>query len=404
MRPLAFLQELRAEHGDVFTIRVLHEQPWVMVGDPELVKAVFAAPSDVLHAGEGNRVLQPVLGPSSVLLLDGERHLHQRRLLLGPFRGSHVARYTDTMRAVADAEIDRWPVGAAVASLPLMRSLTLEVILRTVFGVETGDGLEGLRADLGSLPLPQNAGAMADSTFVHAVARVDRRVFAEIAKRRGDSKLREREDVLSLLLRARYEDGSAMSDEEIRDELMTLLVAGHETTASSLAWALERLVRTPHALREVESEAAEGGGPYTEAAIYETLRLRPPVPMVARMVKRPFQLGDHLIGPGVTIMPSVLLIHHHPDIYDDPAGFRPERFLDTPPGTYSWIPFGGGIRRCIGTSFALLEMRIVLSALLTRMEARPIDLRAEPMRRRAVTLTPGQGGRIVLEPRKPQRR
>jgi cytochrome P450 family 135 len=414
VRPLPFLRELQRRHGDVFSVQLFHEDPWVMVSDPELVKRVLTAPADVLHAGEGNQILEPILGASSVLLLDEDQHLRQRRLLLPPFHGDRMERYGEVMREVAEAELERWPTGVDAPAWPRMQAITLEVILRAVFGVVERERLDPLRAALSEMlhvtgdtlrmAVLVIAGPrrMAESRllgFRALMARVDELVLAEIRRHRGYDDLESRDDVLSLLLQARHEDGSGMSDTELRDELMTLLVAGHETTATSLAWALERLTRNPEAMARTVAEAEAGGGPYTDAVIQETLRLRPVIPVVARHVKQPFELGDHLIPAGATITPSILLMHRRPDVYPDPAAFRPERFLERPPGTYTWIPFGGGVRRCIGASFALFEMRVVLSTLLARATVRAAEPQREGTRRRAITLTPSRGARVVLATR-----
>jgi cytochrome P450 len=413
-RPLSFLRTLQKEHGDLFTLHLLREEPWVMVADPALVERIFRAPTDVLHGGEPKRILEPVVGPRSVLLLDEGRHMRQRRLLLPPFHGERMARYEETMREAAEAELERWPRGTAVPSVTHMRAITLEVILRAVFGVTEREALEPLREALGQL-LGFTAGDMRTvlvvlgeperldeeraAGFRKVMARTDELVLAEISRRRGQADVEQREDTLSLLLGARHEDGSPMSDAELRDELVTLLIAGHETTAASLAWALERLVRSPEAMERAVAEADRGGGPYIDATIQETLRLRPVFPMVARAVKKPFELGPYTIPAGVTVMPSIALVHHRPDIYPDPDSFRPERFLERPPGTYTWIPFGGGIRRCLGASFALFEMRVVLTALLARAEVRAAEPEPETAKRRIIALSPSRGGRVVLEPR-----
>jgi cytochrome P450 len=325
-----------------------------------------------------------------------------------------MERYGEVMREVVEAEVERWPTGVPAPAWPRMQAITLEVILRAVFGVVQRERLDPLRAALSEMldfagdnlrmAVLVLAGPrrMAESRllgFRALMARVDELVLAEIARHRAYDDLETRDDVLSLLLAARHEDGTGMSDAELRDELMTLLVAGHETTATSLAWALERLTRHPEAMARTAAEAEDGGGPYTDAVIQETLRLRPVLPAVARHVKLPFELGDHLIPAGATITPSILLMHCRPDVYPDPAAFRPERFLEQPPGTYTWIPFGGGVRRCIGASFALFEMRVVLSTLLARATVRAAEPRREGTRRRAITLTPSRGARVVLASR-----
>jgi cytochrome P450 len=410
-RPVSFLRELQAEHGDLFTLQLQYQDPWVVVADPVQVKQVFTAPSDVLHSGEANAHLVPALGLNSLLTLDGPAHLRHRRLLLPSFQGEHVARYREIVRAATERELESWPRGEAGPAAQRMLMLTLEVILRAVFGVEERESLDPLRGALNALVRAAEGARLAllgrgerlgeerFAEFRAALALSHELVLAEIARHRADPRLGERDDVMSLLLQARYEDGSAMTDVDLRDELMTLLLAGHETTAMSLAWALEQLARNPEALRRLEAEAEEGGGPYTEAAIRETLRICPVFAVVARKVKQPFELGGYTIPAGVTIMPSPVLVHHRPDLYPQPDEFRPERFLEQPPGTYTWIPFGGGVRRCLGAGFAQLEMQVVLATLLARVHPRPLRPEPEGAKRRLITLGPAQGAQLILEQR-----
>lgn len=398
MRPLGFLEELRDRFGEVFTIRALDESPWVMVSDPELIRQVFKAPADVLHAGEAKQgVLTPMLGDNSLLLLDEDRHMEQRKLLMPSFSG--IERYGEAMRAAAERAMDGWPLGNEEPAAPWTRAIALEVILLAVFGVGESERLAPLRDALRALRVPGNAREGWTPAYRAAVDRVDALIFAEIDERESQAVTEERDDVLSLLLAARHEDGSPMASVEIRDELMTLLMAGYETTATTLAWALEQLARNPRALERTAAEASAGGGPYTDAAVKETLRLRPALPTVARAVKVPFELGEYLIPPGAMIRLAVLLLHHRPDIYPDPSAFRPERFLEDPPDPGSWLPFGGGTRRCIGARFALYEMGVVLAALLARFTVRAAGPEPEAMRHRDITLTPARGARVILEPR-----
>jgi len=398
MRPLAFLEELRAHHGDVFTVRTLDGSPWVMVSDPELIGTVFRAPPEILHAGEAKRgVLAPLLGDNSLLLLDEDRHVEQRRLLAPPFAAGRVERYAEAMRTAVERAIAELPRDEPRAAMGWTRTIALEAILWAVFGVAKGRRLLPLRQALTELRLPGNSRKGWTPSYRATIAAIDELVFAQIEARASESGASD--DVLSLLLATHDEDGSQMSRMEIRDELMTLLVAGYETTATTLAWALELLSRSPEALARVEAEVGEGGGPYTDAAIKETLRMRPALPTVARLVKRPFELGEYLIPPGPMIRVAILLVHHRPDIYPEPEIFRPERFLERQSDANTWIPFGGGIRRCIGARFALLEMREVLAAILERATIRPADARREPMRHRDITLTPACGARVILESR-----
>ncbi len=395
-RPGPFLARARERYGDTFSLKIGYEPPWVVVSDPEDVKTVFTGDPDVLHAGKGNAVLRPVLGRHSVLLLDRGEHLRQRRLLLPPFHGSRMARYEELMRETALREIATWPED--LATQPRMQALTLSIILRSVFGgVEEGALHQALRQALDAVAGPRGIALMAvlgpDRTeqldvFGKSMARVNALIADEIARRRRDPS----DDVLSLLVEARHEDGSPMSDEEIRDELMTLLIAGHETTATALAWAVERLARHPEAWARLR----EDGEPYADAIVKETLRLRPVLPIVIRNLAADFEVGGRVLPAGVSVVPCIWLMHRREDLYPDAKAFRPERWLGVKPGTYTWIPFGGGVRRCLGAAFAELEMRIVLQTLAGRWKAlRPDRAEPERVKRRAITFTPARGGRVM---------
>jgi cytochrome P450 len=409
-RPVPTFERYRARYGKRFTIRLMAAPPFVLLADPADVKAVFTAPADVLHPGEGARVLEPVIGRNSVILLDEDAHLAQRKLMLPAFHGEQIARLTQVMADVAASEIERWPRDEPVALHPRLQALTLEIILRTVFGLDEGARLERLRANLTEVltigvnpisllpPLQRDIGRLTPwRRFVRTRATVDAELFALIDERRTDPA--ERDDVLSLLLAARHEDGSPMTAQELRDELMTLLVAGHETTASELAFAFERLVRAPAVLERLTEEIAAGDGDaYLTATVQETLRRRPVLPNAApRLVMKEIEVGGWRYPPGVCLVAHAYLIHHDPEIYPEPYAFRPERFLDTAPGTYTWIPFGGGRRRCLGASFATVEMKVVLRAVLERAKPRLAgDGRLELSRRRAITLSPRDGAQVVL--------
>ena len=403
-RPMPFMEQCRDRYGDAFTLRIAHEGEWVLLSDPEAVKQVFTGDPRLLHAGEGNRVLLPVLGSNSVLLLDEDPHMRQRKLLLPPLHGERLARHAETMRDVAEREVASWPAGDTLAIAPRMADLTLEIIARTVFGSADPELLRRLRETIEFLSKPgvytlfmllAGPERIANSGVAGKVlAPVDKVLLAEIARRRDDPLLDSRDDVLSLLLRTRHEeDGSPMSDQEVRDELMTLLVAGHETTATAVSWAVERLLRHPDKL----ARAASGDEEYLDAVVKETLRLRPVLPLVARKLVEPMEIGGHELPAGATVAPSIYLIHRRPDVYPDPRAFRPERFLEQPAGTYTWIPFGGGVRRCLGASFAIQEMKIVLRAILGRHRLRPSRLDSERVTRRTITLVPERGTEVVVE-------
>ena len=324
-----------------------------------------------------------------------------------------MQRYGDLLAEIAEREIDRWPTGAPFALWPRMQAITLEVILRAVFGLEKGERLEALRTRLrGVLEASTSTQTMALLAFIgpERVTRlpmvrreldpVDDLIYAEIRERRHDPNVADREDILSLLVGARHEGGEPMSDEELRDELVTLLVAGHETTATSLAWSLERLVRHPDKIARLRDEVATGEDAYLDAVCKETLRLRPVLPLVARVLKQDVEIGGYRLAAGITVTPSIHLIHRRPDIYPEPRRFRPERFLEQPAGTYTWIPFGGGVRRCLGATFALFEMRQVLSSIVSRVDLRPAVADSERVARRAITLSPARGTKVVANPRR----
>jgi cytochrome P450 family 135 len=418
VRPMAFMERCHARYGDMFTLRIAQEGTWVLLADPDLVKQVFTGDPSVLHAGEGNVVLLPVVGRHSVLLLDDAEHMRQRKLLLPAFHGERMQRYGELMTRIAEEEIARWPVGEPLALWPRMQAITLEIILRAVFGVDEGERLERMRRRVRELlelttdPLSMLVLALVGPRKVGALGPVRRRlatldglIYDEIRLRRADPDVGERDDILSLLVQATDEAGEPMSERELRDELVTLLVAGHATTATSLAWAVERMVRHPDKLvrltEEVEASADvhSGGGEYLDAVIKETLRLRPVIPIVVRRLTQPLEIGGYVLPAGASVTPCVHLIHRRADIYPEPRAFRPERFLERPAGTYTWIPFGGGVRRCLGASFAQFEMQMVLSALVRETRLRPAQPAGERVGRRAITLVPSRGASVVVERR-----
>jgi cytochrome P450 family 135 len=396
-------------YGDMFTLRIAYEGTWVMLADPEAVKQVFTGDPGVFHAGEGNKILAPILGRNSILVLDEKPHMSQRKLLLPPFHGERTQGYEETMREIAVREIDSWPTGTPYKLRPRMQAITLEIILRTVFGVRDPEKLRELRVALRDfLDLTTNPRVLLPVLLIgpdrirrlpplrQRIERVDRLIYREIGERRRADDLEERDDILSLLVAARHEDGSPMSDEEMRDELITLLVAGHETTATSLAWAMERLSRHPDKLERLRSEVESDSDAYLTATIQETLRLRPVISIVLRRLTEPVEIGGYELPAGVSVAPCVYLVHRNPEVYPEPDRFLPERFLDNPPGTYTWIPFGGGVRRCLGASFAQFEMAVVLEELVKRHRVRPAGPRPERVFRRAITETPRHDAKVIL--------
>jgi cytochrome P450 family 135 len=417
--------------GDAFTLTFTPSgMQLVLISDPQAVKTLFTAPPDVAPSAAGNSPVRPVMGERSVLILTGAEHIRQRKLLLPPFHGERMREYEQTIVAATRAEMQSWPLGEPMRLQDRTRAITLEVILRAVFGVEAErmdalrDAIDGLLAPLQSLrliwlalrrmSLERPTGAIG-----RALDRLDETIYAEIARRRVQEDLAERTDILSLLMQARDEDGQPMTDDELRDELVTLLLAGHETTATSVAWAIERLVRAPEKLArlvaEIDAGVEQGGERYANAVVNETLRVRPVVPVVARVLTEELELGGYRMPAGTRVMPSIYLTNRNPSVYDDPAEFRPERFLENAPDTFAWIPFGGGIRRCIGASFAQLEMKLMLRTMLSELEpslpagrlpalgagirGRSRRSRGEWNRRRAITLVPARGARVVWRKR-----
>jgi cytochrome P450 family 135 len=404
-----FLSQSRRRFGPMFTLDIAYEGKWVVVADPELIKQVFTGDPKVFHAGEGNDILRPLLGEHSLLTLDDAPHMSQRKLLLPSLHGKRMAGYEETMREIAAREIESWPTGVPYRLRPRMQAMTLEIIIETVFGVHGGARLDELRAALRDfLDMLTNPRMLAPiltlgpdrlrayPPFRRRVDRVAGLILAEIAERRVATDLEERDDILSLMVGAHHEDGSPMSDAEIHDELLTLLVAGHETTATALAWAVERLIRHPDKLARLREEVEAGEEAYLTATIQETLRLRPVIVIVIRRLTEAIELGGYELPAGLNVVPSIHLVHRDPTIYPEPDRFRPERFLETPPGTYTWIPFGGGVRRCIGAAFAQQEMAIVLRELVARRTIRPTDPAAERPFRRAITETPRHNAEVVL--------
>ena len=411
-RPIPFFERCRAQYGTRFTIKLLATPPFVHLSDPEEIKAVFTAPPDVLHPGEGARILEPVVGPNSVILLDERPHMEQRKLLLPAFHGERMQRLTGLVTEVTEREVASWPAGSPVALHPRLQGLTLEIILRAVFGLDEGPRLDRLRALLGDI-IEAGAGPLGlipalqrdlgpwspGGRFARIKAEVDGQIAELVDERRSEAG--DRDDILAMLLQAEHEDGTPMSFEEIRDELMTALVAGHETTASQLAWTFAMLAREPGVVRELVREIeADDGDAYLMATIHEAMRARPVLPNAEpRLTMREVEIGGWTYPKGVVLGVNAYLVHHDPAIYPDPYAFRPERFLDESPGTYTWLPFGGGRRRCLGASFALLEMKVVMRAVLARHDVRPATAGPETVRRRSITISPKAGANVVLDER-----
>ncbi len=402
--PLQTLESWYRRYGPVFSVRFLSFGQGVYVADPDAIRELFTGDQSDLRAGEANSFMEPALGPHSVLVLDGPEHLRQRKLLLPPFQGSRVAGFRELIRDVAEREIARWQPGSELVLRERMRALTFEVICRAVFGVAEPWRMERLREKLIAVidanPLVMLVPALTidlgplspGGRFARARRAADALLYEEIARRRSEADLEERTDVLSLLLRARDENGGAMTDEELRDELFTMLAAGHETTATGLAFAFDLLLRNPRVLARLREELEGGNGDaYLEAVMKETLRVRPVIDAVERRLTKPRTVAGWELPAGINVFPGIALVHRREDIYPRALEFRPERFLDEGAESYAWLPFGGGIRRCVGAALAQAEMIEVLRVLAPAVDLRPTRDGLDPVVLKGVTLTPRHG-------------
>jgi cytochrome P450 len=416
-RPIPFMDECRRKFGDSFSVKFIgFERPMVLISDPAAIKALYMERENGLPPGR-DIILKPILGARSVLLLEGADHLARRKLMLPPFHGERMRSYESAVEEIVSAEIDSWPLDAEFPIHSRMQAVTLEVILRAVFGVAEGPRLERLRKELATVleatasPRAQVIG-LATRRFRggNALARMDRELkavdellYAEIAEHRSKPDLEERDDILSMLMSARFEDGEPMSDTELRDQLMTLLLAGHETTATALAWTFDLLLRHGTVLERLRDSLAAGEDDYLRATISESLRLRPVIPLAGRRLAKELSVDGLTLPAGTDVTPAIWLTHTRADIYPEPFAFRPERFLEGAPDSYGWIPFGGGIRRCLGASFAEFEMRIVLREVLSRCDLHKASPAPEKTGRRNITLSPKDGTPVVVTARRPAR-
>jgi cytochrome P450 len=417
-RQIQYVFRARRELGDVFRMNGITEDV-VFTGHPDHVRSLFTAKPEITPTLAAESPLRPIVGPNSVLTSIGPRHMRQRKLLLPSFHGEAIARYTQMIVEAAEREIESWPVGEAFPVAPRMQAITLDVIMSGIFGIEgrpaPGTPEHGLRRAVRGLTRFSSTriaqvGELMNVTSDEPVGMMrfslgflDRPTYAVIAARRAAADLEDRHDILSLLLQARTEDGEALTDNELRDELITLVLAGHETTANTLAWAWERLVRTPDAkqrlVEAVRSGDDEESAQAIESVIVEAMRSRPVIPITGRRVKVPWRMGDYELPADTAVLISVLLLHHREDLYPDPFAFRPERWTDRKPGTYEWLPFGGGIRRCLGAALAMAEMRAVLREIALRLDLEADRPEPERALHRNVTMIPSRGGRVVVTQR-----
>jgi cytochrome P450 len=422
-QPIAMLEACRRRYGDTFTFRFPGFDPLVLVSDPAAIKEIFTGDPDQFRAGEANVVLAPFVGPDSLLLADGARHRRKRRLLMPSFHGERMQLYGELMRTITDRVIDAWPVGRAFPIHAETQGITFDVILRAVFGLDEGAQMDVLRALLikaASLVtehpmlmlswLQRDLGPLTSWRRLEKLRNeVDAILFAEFARRRREDRS-DRTDILSMVMGARDEDGHAMPDSELRDEMITLLLAGHETTATTLAWVIQYVLGHPTVHARLRAELLERGTgapgepggadlPYLDATIKETQRLMPIIPLVGRRLHTAMRIGGHELPAGVVAAPCAYLAHRRPDLWEDPDVFRPERFLGKRPSPYEFFPFGGGARVCLGAAFATFEMKIVLSRILTRVEMRAVPGYRVRVVRRGITFAPSEGMPVVIEQR-----
>jgi cytochrome P450 len=427
-RPLPFLERSQKHFGDIFTIRVKHAGTWVILADPEDVKKVFTADHAVLGVGLANSILGPLLGPRSVMLLEEPEHVRRRKLMLPPFHGERIKSYSEMMAEVTRREVATWPVGEPFELWPRMQEITLEAIMRVVFGPVETDSLRLLRLRLRKLTNWMNdphrltlLAAAGPTRFAgnrdyrSMMGPVEDSVLEEVRLRHLDPDDTDGRDIAAMLAEARYEDGAPMSEQDLRDELVTLLTDG--PTSSLLSWAFERVLRHPAQYARLRAEICSGdraldaseeangdrpgeGGPtgpgaYLDAVVKETLRLCPAAPIVVRRLLEPMELGGYLIPAGATVAPCVHLVHRRPDVYPEPLRFRPERFLERPAGTYTWIPFGGGVRRCLAAPYAQMLMREVIGTVVREVDLRVVDVRSERARKSAIAFVPHRHAVVV---------
>jgi cytochrome P450 family 135 len=400
-RPIPLMERCRRRYGPVFSMN-MGPAAVVMVADPRLAKEVMTGDPDVFRAGDTNGLFRPVVGSHSILLLDGEEHMRHRRIMLPGFGAGHGQRFADQVREIAEARVSSWEPGQSLRLRDEMEAISFDSIMRVVFNDDSSDRHERLRALIPEMMdrcdspftlIPwfrrSLAGLSPYARLIKVVRQVDEALYDAIQERRADPLVQLRDDVLSLLLRAGHEDGTPLGDREIRDELLTLIMAGYETTTSGLAWSFERLLRSPEQMTRLLSDLEAGDERYLGAVVQETLRARPVVPVVARRLRDSREVGGYMLPAGTILMVSIYLVHNDPETYPQPDQFRPERFLGGTPEDAAWIPFGGGVRRCLGASFAQLEMRVVLREVLTRVRLKATSSKPEPEARKRFTFAPG---------------
>jgi cytochrome P450 len=411
--PVAVMTEASRRFGNLWTLQ-FPAVTYVFISEPELLEGVFNAGPTVLFGGEPKRRLAAMmLGPRSLLLVDPPESTALRKLMVPPFQKENVERYHDHVTRICEDEIASWPLNSPLPLLPRMQSITQKVIMRVIYGLG-GAAEERLQERLATLHgLRERPWIVIGSQLLTLRGKAPLKAYRqtrealyatildEIARARTDPELEQRDDVLAILLRARDDDGNPLSDRVMLDQMMTLLVQGHMSTSATIGWALDYLIRHPEMFDRIREEAGAGKDEYLDAVIKETLRIRPPTPFTSRLVKEPYQLGPYLIQPGITLAAGIYSTHHRGDLYPDPEQFRPERFLEGGPAPYSFIPFGGGSRACIGSSFATREAKAILRTIAFRTRLVPADAQPDRIVLRGATLTPERGVMAVVRERLP---
>jgi cytochrome P450 len=416
LRPLELMDRCEARYGEIFTLRIRRGRPWVLLTNPAHVKQVFTRASELMGAGAGeaNPLLEPLLGPRSVMLLDEPEHMGDRKRLLPSFHGGRMKDYGAMMSEIAQEKVAEWPTGEPFELWPRMQSISMEVVMRSVFDGIAPDRAELLRERIAGLTdwinQPRRLALLAafgsrsitaNSGFRREMDKLEAVVLDEVRMRRARGIAPNEEDIFSMLERGHAESGEPASEQKMRDELVTMLSDG--PTATSLAWVFERLLRYPKKLARLREEVLrDEGGDYLDAVVKETLRLCPAVPLVMRRLIEPMELGGYLLPAGTIVAPCVYLMHRRGDIYAEPLEFKPERFLGgADAGAYTWIPFGGGVRRCVAASFAQLEIKRVIEVVLRELELRPATDGDEEAARSSVSFAPGGGARVIATRRTP---
>jgi cytochrome P450 len=411
-RPIEFMDRCRERYGPIFSIRLGSARNIVVVGDPAYAMDVLSGDPEVYDSGQANLLFRPVLGPNSLLVLDGADHMEHRRILLPNFGAGHVQTYSEAIERAARVRMKKWPVDEKFPLAPEMQAITYEAISRVVFGDavdERGERLAMLAGDMMDRcaspftmlpPMRVDLGGMSPfARLMRVVGEIDAVIYEIIDERREDPLSSVRDDVLSVLLRAEHEDGSPLGDREVRDEILTMIMAGFETTTAGLAWAFERILHEPRVLERLRAELDSGETGYLDAVVKEVLRARPAVPIVARKVREPVEIAGYEMPADTVLMASVYLVHTDPSVYPEPEKFRPERFSEGRPDPRAWIPFGGGVRRCLGASLAQLEMKIVLRTVLQELDLEAVSLSPEPPVRRRFTFAPKDDCLVKATPR-----